>query len=342
MTIMTNPTIAPFTRIGLQIPNFTYPGVGDADLFETVATVAQTAEAAGADSIFVMDHFFQLAMLGTPDHNMFESYTLLSALAARTSTVRLGALVTGVTYRNPAVLAKVVTTLDVVSRGRALLGIGAAWFELEHKALGVPFPPLRERFERLEDAIRICRAMFTQDQSSVTGKHFSIDGAWNHPAPVQPGGPRIMLGGSGEKVTFRLAARYADELNVIAPIPELPRKIAALHGHLDDLGRPRDAVRTSTLITLVIGDDDAAVDEQLVELLTLGGVTDAGQAVKDPDRRADLSRRLIAGTPDSAAEDLRKLVGLGFDGVIVNLPVGGHDPAYTDRAMRVVRSAVDA
>ncbi len=202
----TNP---PLIRMGLQIPNFTYPGVADADLFETVATVATTAERAGADSVFVMDHFFQLAMLGSPDRNMFEAYTLLGALGARTSTVRLGTLVTGVTYRQPAVLAKQVTTLDVITRGRALLGIGAAWFDLEHHALGVDFPPLRERFERLEDAIRICRAMFTEDQSSVTGTHYRTDGAWNHPAPIRPGGPPIMLGGHSPKAIER-AARLAD------------------------------------------------------------------------------------------------------------------------------------
>lgn len=338
---MTDTTIAPYTRVGLQIPNFTYPGVADADLFETVATIATTAEQAGADSVFVMDHFFQLAMLGTPDRNMFEAYTLLGALAARTSTVRLGTLVTGVTYRQPAVLGKVVTTLDVISRGRALLGIGAAWFELEHNALGVNFPPLRERFERLEDAIRICRAMFTEGQSSVAGKHYSTDGAWNHPAPVRAGGPPIMLGGSGEKVTFRLAAQYADELNIIAPIPELPRKLAALHGHLDSLGRPHDAVRTSTLVTLVVGDDSADVDQQLTTLLSHQGVPDPASVLANPDARAQLTQRVVAGTPESAAEQLSSLVQLGLDGVIVNLPVNGHDPAYTERAVKLLRSAVD-
>src|SRR4051812_17700757 len=199
MTIMAGTTIAPFTRVGLQIPNFTYPGVLDADLFEAVVGIARAAEAAGADTVFVMDHFFQLAMLGPPEHEMFEAYTLLGALAARTSSVRLGTLVTGVTYRHPGVLAKVVTSLDVISRGRALLGIGAAWYGEEHHALGVPFPPLAERYEHLEDALRICRAMFTEERSSVGGTHSSTDGAWNQPAPLQAGGPRILVGGSGEK-----------------------------------------------------------------------------------------------------------------------------------------------
>src|SRR5829696_6256983 len=143
------------TRIGLQIPNFTYPGVDDIDLFERVAAVATTAESSGFDTIFVMDHFYQLQMIGPPELEMFESYTLLGGLAARTSQARLGTLVTGVTYRNPALLAKAVTALDVISQGRALLGIGAAWFDVEHEALGFPFPPLHERYERLEDALRI-------------------------------------------------------------------------------------------------------------------------------------------------------------------------------------------
>ncbi len=342
MSTMTDATNYPYTRVGLQIPNFTYPGVADADLFETVATVATTAERAGADSVFVMDHFFQLAMLGSPDRNMFEAYTLLGALGARTSTVRLGTLVTGVTYRQPAVLAKQVTTLDVITRGRALLGIGAAWFELEHNALGVDFPPLRERFERLEDAIRICRAMFTEDQSSVTGTHYRTDGAWNHPAPIRAGGPPIMLGGSGEKVTFRLAAQYADELNIIAPISELPRKLEALHGHLETAGRPKDAVRTSTLLSLVVGDDEADVDRQLAVLLFNQGVPEPTAVLSNPDARAQLTQRVVAGTADAVSEQLAAIVAVGLDGLIVNLPVDGHDPAYTERAVTLVRGAVHA
>ena len=148
------------TRLGLQIPNFTYPGVEVGDLFEVIAGAAVAGEANGFDAVFVMDHFFQLPMMGPPEWEMIEAYTLLGALAARTERVSLGTLVTGVTYRNPAVLAKQVTALDVISSGRALLGIGAAWFQEEHDALGVPFPPLRERFELLEDALLIAQAMF--------------------------------------------------------------------------------------------------------------------------------------------------------------------------------------
>src|SRR5262245_11530026 len=172
---------AKYTRIGYQIPNFTYPGVTADGLFEAVAAQAVTAEQSGFETGFVMDHFFQLPGLGTPDQEMFEAYTLLGALAARTSTARLGTLVTGVTYRHPSLLAKAVTTLDVISRGRALLGIGAAWFEFEHDALGFRFPPVRERYELLRDALQITRSMFTAEPSTVTGTHYSVHDAYNSP-----------------------------------------------------------------------------------------------------------------------------------------------------------------
>src|SRR5437899_3019414 len=173
-------------RAGLQIPNFTYPGVAPEDLFERVAAVAVAGEEAGFDTVMVMDHFYQLPLLGPTDHEMFESYTLLGALAARTQRVQLGTLVTGVTYRNPAILAKIVTALDVISRGRAFLGIGAAWFDVEHEALGVDFPPVRERFERLEEALHICRAMFRDERPTFEGKHYRVKDAINSPAPITP------------------------------------------------------------------------------------------------------------------------------------------------------------
>ena len=244
------------TRIGLQIPNFTYPE-SDEPLFERIVASTVAGEHAGFDTIFVMDHFFQLPLIGAPELEMFDAYTLLGGLAARTQTAHLGTLVTGVTYRNPALLAKAVTALDVISNGRALLGIGAAWFELEHEALGVPFPPLAERFERLEDAIRICQGMFTRRQTTVVGTHSSVTDAWNSPAPVTPGGPPLLIGGTGERKTARLAAQYADEWNCNASFVELPRKVEALAGHLRELGRDRDTITMSCLATIVVGDTHA-------------------------------------------------------------------------------------
>ena len=318
-----------YTRVGYQIPNFTYPGVETADLFEAVAAQAVAAEESGFDTVFVMDHFFQLPMIGTPDHAMFDSYTLLAAIAARTTTARLGTLVTGVTYRNPAQLAKVVTALDVISKGRALLGIGAAWFEQEHRALGFDFPPLRVRFEMLRDALGICRAMFDDEQSTYAGTHFSITDAYNVPRPVQAGGPPILIGGSGVKVTFRLAAEHADELNIIAAKAHLPGKLAALHGHLDDLGRPRDAVRTSWLGTLVIGETQAEAEAALADAARSRGV-DVGE----------LAQTAVYGDPDSVAAQVKELLAVGLDGIVFNMPSQAHELDKVRLAGTTLRAVV--
>lgn len=314
------------TRIGLQIPNFTYPDVEPSRLFETVATIATTGEASGFDTVFVMDHFFQLPLIGAPSLEMFDSYTLLGALAARTQRVRLGTLVTGVTYRNPAQLAKAVTALDVISGGRALLGIGAAWFGEEHAALGFEFPPLSERYEHLEDALQICRAMFTEEQSTVKGTHHQIVDAWNSPRPLTPGGPPILVGGTGEKKTFRLAAQYADELNINAAFVEMPRKLEALAGHLDRLGRPRSEITTSCLSTIIVGatHDDAAA--KLGGLLQSRGVADPAEILNDAAVRAAVLPRLFFGDPDEVVGQVRDLLALGLDGVVVNMMGDGHDP----------------
>jgi F420-dependent oxidoreductase-like protein len=314
------------TRIGLQIPNFTYPGVETSRLFETVASIATTGEDSGFDSIFVMDHFFQLPLIGPPELEMFDSYTLLGALAARTRRARLGTLVTGVTYRNPAQLAKAVTALDVISGGRALLGIGAAWFEEEHAALGFDFPPLSERYEHLEDALQICRAMFTERRSTVKGTHHRIVDAWNSPPPLTPGGPPILVGGTGERKTFRLAAQYADELNINAAFAEMPRKLEALAGHLDRLGRPRAEITTSCLATIVVGatHDDAAA--KLTAMLQVRGVTDPSEIVSDAATRHAVLPRLLFGDPNEILAQVRDLLAVGLDGVVVNMPSDGHSP----------------
>src|SRR4051794_37652727 len=192
------------THFGLQIPGFRHAGDTDADMFGHVRAHATAAEAGGFGSVWVMDHFFQLPALGGPEEPILESYTLLGALAASTERVHLGALVSGVTYRNPALLAKMATTLDVISKGRAILGIGAAWYEEEHDSLGFAFPPVPERMDRLEEALRICRAMFTDDAPSFEGRFYRIDGARNVPRPLRAGGIPIMVGGSGERRTLRL------------------------------------------------------------------------------------------------------------------------------------------
>jgi F420-dependent oxidoreductase-like protein len=311
------------TRIGLQIPNFTYPGVAPADLFERVAAQAVAAETSGFDTVFVMDHFFQLPLLGPPANEMFESYTLLSALAARTERIRLGTLVTGVTYRHPALLAKEVTALDVISRGRALLGIGAAWFELEHASLGFEFPPLKVRYEHLVDALEICRGMFSQPVTTYSGTHHSVKDAHNSPAPVSDHIP-ILIGGQGERRTFRLAAQYADELNTTAGFAELPRKLDALQGHLDDLGRDRSDITVTPLATLVIGETHDAARAKLGEFLAARGV-DVDTLLADEAASAQLLGRMVWGDPDEVVARVQEIMAIGLDGVVFNMPANAPD-----------------
>jgi F420-dependent oxidoreductase-like protein len=192
------------TKLGYQIPNFTYPGVGPAELFDVVAAQARAADVSGFDTVLVMDHFYQLPMIGPPDQYMLECYTLLAGLARETSDVRLSALVTGNTYRAPTLLAKEVTTLDVVSNGRGQLGIGAGWFELEHDALGFEFGTFTDRFEKLEEALQIILGMLAGERPSLDGKHYKVADAINEPLPVSR--IPVLIGGSGEKKTLRLVA----------------------------------------------------------------------------------------------------------------------------------------
>jgi F420-dependent oxidoreductase-like protein len=194
-----------------------------------------------------MDHWFQMEMLGGPPEPMLEGYTSLGFLAGQTEHLDLGLLVTGVTYRHPGLLAKIVTTLDVLSGGRAFLGIGAAWYDREHAGLGVPFPPTRERFERLEEALQICRQMWSDDDGAFEGKHYQLAETVCVPPPIQPGGPRILVGGSGERKTLRLVATYADACNLFGFEPaEMKHKIEVLDGHCADVGRdPAEVQRTA-------------------------------------------------------------------------------------------------
>jgi F420-dependent oxidoreductase-like protein len=324
-------------RAGLQIPNFTYPGVAPEDLFETVATVATTAEASGFDTVMVMDHFYQLAMMGPPEHEMFEAYTLLSALAARTERVNLGTLVTGVTYRNPAILAKIVTTLDVISKGRAFLGIGAAWFDLEHEALGVDFPPVAERFERLEEAITITRGMFRGERPTFEGRHYRVKDAINSPAPIRPGGPPLMIGGQGEKKTLRLAAQYADMVNFTSPRAEVPHKIEVLERHCADLGRDPAEINKTALLLTVPGQDRADAEHTRNEFLAAQGMV---WEDLDADTRTLLEGRMVLGGPDDLVAQFQEALAAGLDGLTINLPLNGQDPEIVALAGRAATKAL--
>jgi F420-dependent oxidoreductase-like protein len=287
------------TRFGVQLPNFS--GFEPADLFEHVAGLATAAEEAGFDTVWVMDHFFQLPPLGGPDQPMLEAYTLLGALAARTRRVQLGTLVTGVTYRNPAILAKMVTTLDVISRGRAILGIGAAWYDVEHQALGVDYPRDGVRLDMLEEAAQVCRAMFTGDDVSFSGTHYQLDHARNLPRPVQAGGPKIMIGGGGEKRTLRLAAQYADQCNVTGDVGTLTRKIAVLRRHCDEVGRDPAQVAVTWMTPLILTTSSQNTAE-VHELLAAGGSPQetAGFTVGQPHEIPDL----VAGAIEAGADEV--------------------------------------
>jgi F420-dependent oxidoreductase-like protein len=248
------------------MPSFTFDVPREA-LFERVVASALAAEDAGFDTFWVMDHYHQIAGVGPETDPMLEAYTLLAGVAARTSRITLGALVTGVTYRNPAFLAKVVTTLDVVSAGRAILGIGAAWNETESRAYGYAWPSTAERFERLEDALRICRAMFTQERSTYEGRHHRVDGALNVPPPVRPGGPRILVGGNGERKTLLLTARFADAWNGFGDPATIRHKLDVLRRHCADVGRDPGEIETTRLGTSI-------TDRAIVE--TTSAFFDAG------------------------------------------------------------------
>ena len=243
------------TTFGLQIPNFRHAGGSVDTMFDDVCAHAIAAEASGFESVWVMDHFWQLPALGGPDEPILEAYTLLGALAARTERVQLGTLVTGVTYRNPALLAKIVTTLDVISHGRAVLGIGAAWYEEEHEGLGFDFPKTRERMDRLEEAVQICRAMFREEHPEFTGRYYRIADARNVPRPLRAGGPPIMVGGSGERRTLRLVAQYADLCNVTGGPATLAHKLEVLREHCTEVGRDPEEITTTRMGTLVLTPD---------------------------------------------------------------------------------------
>ncbi|RNL62557.1 LLM class F420-dependent oxidoreductase [Nocardioides marmoriginsengisoli] len=234
-------------RLGLHLVNFDFEGpVGPA-----LAEIGAAVEEAGFDNLSVMDHYLQLEFMGPPSSSMLEGYTTLGFLAAHTSTVDLQLLVTGVTYRHPGVLGKIVATLDALSGGRAVLGLGAAWYEREHRALGIPYPPLSERFERLEETVQVVRQLWSDDDGPYDGRHYQLAETICSPKPVRP--VPIMIGGSGEQKTLRLVARYADACNLFASAESGPEAIAAklevLRRHCADLGRDYDAVAKTILWT---------------------------------------------------------------------------------------------
>jgi F420-dependent oxidoreductase-like protein len=280
-------------RLGLQIPNFSY-GTGVNELFPTVIAQAQEADAAGFDSVFVMDHFYQLPVLGSPDQPMLESYTTLGGLATATEHVQLGTLVTGNTYRNPTLLAKAITTLDVISQGRAILGIGTGWFELEHDSLGFEFGTFTDRFNKLDEALQIIIPMLKGERPTVDGKYYRTSEAMAEPR-FRDHIP-LMIGGSGEKKTIPLAARHFDHLNIIAGFDELPRKLQVVNERCEEIGRDPATLETSMLVIAII---DENVTADLI-----------------PD---DFKQQAVVGSADQVAEQIKtKVLDAGVDGVILS------------------------
>jgi F420-dependent oxidoreductase-like protein len=257
-------------KLGLQIPNFTWPG-GDAQIGPTLATIAKTADAAGFDSVGVMDHFFQIRSIGPSEREMLEAYTTLGFLAAHTKRAKLMTFVTGVHYRHPGILAKIVSTLDVLSGGRGWLGIGAGWNEEESRGLGVPFPPLKERFEMLEETLEICLQMWSGDEKPYHGKHYQLERPLNSPQSLSRPHPGILIGGSGEQKTLRLVARFADACN-LWPTPEVPHKLQVLRAHCEAVGRDYDAIEKTAMLQMDVGDNGEKVDALIGQLHWLAGM----------------------------------------------------------------------
>ena len=319
-------------RLGYQIPNYSY-GTPTARLFPTVVAQAREAETAGFDAVFVMDHFYQLPGIGSPDQPMLESYAALSALATATSRVQLSALVTGNTYRNPTHLAKAVTTLDVVSGGRAVLGIGAGWYELEHQQLGFEFGTFTDRFERLDEALSIIAPMLRGERPTVDGRWYQTKSAMNEPR-MRDDLP-ILIGGSGEKKTFGLTARYASHLNIICDPADLPRKLDALDQRCAEAGRDRATLETTSLVFGMVDENgDDARRMQRDYLRKLGADPDT----MSEEQFRDATGRHFVGTPDDVAADLqRRILDPGVDGVIINLVVNGHQPGVVTMVGEMLR-----
>ena len=297
---------APF-QLDLHVPNFNYPDVAPDALFERLTEIALAAEESGFSSISLMDHLHQIGPVGPPQNYMFDGNTMLAAIAARTERVSLGLLVGGVMYRNPALLAKITTGIDVISGGRAFLGVGAAWFEEEHLAYGFDFPSLGSRFEHLEDALNIARAMFASPESSYEGKHHSIKDALNIPQPLRGDIP-IVVGGSGERKTLRLVAKYADGCNVMGDVDKIRHLMGVLEGHCEDVGRDPSEITRTRLASLYLGSSHEDAMRRVEEGKADGSL---------PERRIPM---VIAGGPDEIAEQLGAFVEAGIEGFTISLP----------------------
>jgi F420-dependent oxidoreductase-like protein len=292
--------------LDLHITNFNFPGVAPEGLFDHLAEMAKTAEDSGFSSVSVMDHLHQIPPMGPQELNMLEGNMALAGIAARTNKAFLGLLVGGVTYRNPALLAKMCTTLDVISGGRAWFGIGAAWFEAEHDAYGFRFPPLKERFEHLEDTLRIARAMFTEERATVEGTHHRVDGALNNPKPVRGDIP-ILIGGSGERKTLRMVAQYGDGCNVFGDPERFQYLMGVLDRHCEDLGRDPTEITRTTMATVAVTATEEDAERKKAEAAERGM----------PPERIEAA---WIGDADTVAERAQAYRDVGVQGMTIVMP----------------------
>ncbi|HEX3801520.1 MAG TPA: LLM class F420-dependent oxidoreductase [Solirubrobacteraceae bacterium] len=307
--------------LSLHIPNFNYPDVGPDEVFEKIADITSTAEASGFSSVSVMDHLHQIAPVGPPQNWMFEGSTMLAAIAARTTKLTMGLLVGSVTYRNPALAAKTTTTLDIISGGRVWHGIGAGWFEEEHLAYGYDFPPLKTRFEMLEEELQIVRAMFTEGSAHFEGKHFRVDGAFNNPKPVRGDIP-ILIGGNGERKTLRLVAQYGDGCNLLGEADRAKHLLGVLEAHCDDVGRDFSEITKTALGRVLIAPTQEAVEAKK-------------QALRERGVPQESIDTMIAGDPDTVGERVQALRDAGLEGFCFSMS-DSYDLASVELAGRTL------
>jgi F420-dependent oxidoreductase-like protein len=314
-------------RLGIQVPEYRY-SADPAGIFPGLAAQARRAEEAGFDAFFLMDHFIQLPGIGEVGDPVLESYTTLGALAAATRTINLGALVSGNSYREPTLLAKMITTLDVISGGRALLGLGAGWYELEHRSYGYAYPSTRTRLERFTEALAVITAMLRQGRATFDGRYYHVEDARNDPRVRQD--LPVIVGGTGENLTFGAAARYADHLNIESRISDLPRKLAAVNARCVEAGRDRSSLSVSFFVYLTIADTSQQAQRHHQEQLRRQGADYSGLT---SDEKAQLTERHLIGTPDEVAERLAtEVLALGVDGLIVGIQDADRYPESIDMA----------
>jgi F420-dependent oxidoreductase-like protein len=305
----------PKMKFGIQHPTFSYDGEGP-QIIDSVSGMAVAGERLGFDSFWVMDHFHQIQVVGRPEEPMLEGWTTISVLAGLTSRIKLGTLVTGNSYRHPSILAKMGATLDVLSKGRLFMGIGAAWNDAEANAYGIPFPGTRERLLRLDEAVQIIRKMWTEDSASFKGEYYAIQDAFCNPKPIQKPTPKILIGGSGERFLLKTVAKYGDACNFFGSPEIARRKLKVLKQHCDEVGRNYDEITKSVLTPMMIDEDAALIEKRVAEMSRMM----PGMSLKD---------YMIYGTPEGVSKRIEEYRDAGVEYLIFSFNRGEELKALT-------------